>query len=591
MKSIYLIKSYLFENRFRIVVGLLCLMIVDFLQLLIPRIVKQVIDKLALFQIESTDLMVSALLIVGVALLIGFFRYIWRRCLIGMSRRVEEGLRNQLFAHIQTLSAPYFDKTKTGDLMAHATNDIRHVRMATGMGMVALTDGVVLGTAAIGFMLYIHVQLTLFVLIPMPLIIFSAKFFSKKMHRLYQRVQAAFSDLTETVRERFAGIRIIKAHNLEALEEKELKKVSRRYVKVNLELAKITRSFFPLMLFFANLSLVIVLYLGGKQTIFFSITPGDFVAFISYLGLLTWPMMALGWVVNLIQRGGASLDRIAVILKTKPVIMDPRNPLPRRTFKGSITLKKVSFSYGNGVKNQDKISVLKGIDVSLASGEILGIVGPPGSGKTSLLNLIFRYYDISDGSIQIDGVDVRRLGVEDLRSQISFMPQDAFLFAGTIRDNITFGNMDVKENDLITAVKQASLYDTIQNFSKGLDTLVGERGMILSGGQKQRITLARALLKKCPILILDDPVSQVDLETGDEIIRTIRSLGRSSEDVFQTVIIVSHRLSAVEFAKQIIALDQGRIVEAGTHDELMHDNRYYAKTYRLQAIEEAYRAR
>ncbi len=590
MKSIYLIKPYLLENRFRIVVGLLCLMIVDFLQLLIPRIIKRVVDKLATFQIDAQDLMVCALLIVGVALLIGIFRYIWRRCLIGMSRRVEEGLRNRLFAHIQSLSAPYFDKTKTGDLMAHATNDISHVRMATGMGMVALTDGVVLGTAAIVFMLYINVQLTLFVLIPMPLIVLSAKFFSKKMHRLYQQVQAAFSDLTETVRERFAGIRIIKAHNLERLEIKGLNKISRRYIKMNLNLAKITRSFFPLMLFFANLSLVIVIYLGGKQTIFFNITPGDFVAFISYLGLLTWPMMALGWVVNLIQRGGASLDRIDAILKTEPAIINPPDPSPGPTFKGSITLENVSFSYGNGAAKPGERSVLKGIDIRVAPGETLGVVGPPGSGKTSLLNLIARIYDVSEGSIQIDGMDTRRLSVDDLRSQISVMPQEAFLFASTIRYNITFGNTDVNEDDLIAAVKQASLYDTIHTFPKGLDTLVGEKGVILSGGQKQRITLARALMKKCPILILDDPVSQVDVETGDQIIRTIRSLARYA-DVFQTMIIISHRLSALQFAERIIALDQGRIVEAGTHDELMHHNEYYAKTYHLQAIEEAYRAR
>jgi ATP-binding cassette subfamily B protein len=410
------------------------------------------------------------------------------------------------------------------------------------------------------------------------------------MHRLYQQVQAAFSDLTETVRERFAGIRIIKAHNLERLEIKGLNKISRRYIKMNLNLAKITRSFFPMMLFFANLSLVIVLYLGGKQTIFFSITPGDFVAFISYLGLLTWPMMALGWVVNLIQRGGASLDRIDAILKTEADIINPTDPSPNPTFKGNITLENVSFSYRNEAAKPGESTVLKGINIRVAPGETLGVVGPPGSGKTSLLNLICRIYNISEGSIQIDGIDIRRLSVDDLRSQISFMPQEAFLFASTIRHNITFGNTDANEDDLIAAVKQASLDDTINTFSKGLDTLVGEKGVILSGGQKQRITLARALMKKSPILILDDPVSQVDVETGDAIVRNLRSLGRSS-DVFQTMIIVSHRLSAVQFAERIIALDQGRIVEAGTHDELMHHNEYYAKTYHLQAIEEAYRAR
>lgn len=589
MKSIHLIKPYLIENRIRIAFGLICLVIVDFLQLIIPRIVKQAVDRLATFQIGEWDLITYALLIVGIALLIGLFRYAWRRCLIGMSRRVEEGLRNRLFVHVQSLSAAYFDETKTGDLMAHATNDIKHVRMATGMGMVALTDGVVLGTAAIGFMLYIHVQLTLFVLIPMPLIVLSAKFFSKRMHRLYQQVQAAFSDLTETVRERFAGIRIIKAHNLEHQEIENLDRTSRRYVQMNLDLAKITRSFFPLMLFFANLSLVLVLYLGGKETIFFNISPGDFVAFISYLGLLTWPMMALGWVVNLIQRGGASLDRIDTILTTPPEITNPLDPSPVSSLKGRIRLKKVIFSYGKEAVDSVQISVVRGIDLEVRAGETLGIVGPPGSGKSSILNLICRIYDVSSGSIQIDDIDIRSLSVDTLRSQISYMPQEPFLFASTIRHNITFGNTGFSEADLRVAIEQASLDDAIRRFPNGWDTRVGEKGVILSGGQKQRVSLARALLKKSPVLILDDPVSQVDVETGYRIIRNIRSLGKSS-GVFHTLIIVSHRLSAVQFAQQIITLDRGRIAESGTHETLMHLNGYYATTYRLQAIEEAYRA-
>ncbi|MCK5487681.1 MAG: ABC transporter ATP-binding protein, partial [Desulfobacterales bacterium] len=303
MKSIAPIKSYFKENRWKIAIGLLSLIIVDVLQLFIPRIIKWTVDGLTALQIDLGQLLIYAIYMAVIAVSIGAFRYVWRRCLLGTSRRVEEGLRNRLFAHIQILSASYFDRTQTGDLMAHATNDIQQVRMATGMGMVALNDAIVLGAAAIGFMLYINVTLTLFVLIPMPLITICARFFSKKMHRRYQSVQATFSDLTEVIRERFAGIRIIKAHNRKARETARVEAVSKEYIKENLGLVKIVGSFFPMMLLFANLSLAIVLYLGGRQTIAMTITPGDFVAFIAYLGLLTWPMMALGWVTNLIQRG------------------------------------------------------------------------------------------------------------------------------------------------------------------------------------------------------------------------------------------------------------------------------------------------
>ncbi|MBW2678872.1 MAG: ABC transporter ATP-binding protein, partial [Deltaproteobacteria bacterium] len=310
MKTLTLIKPYFIENRTVILLGFACLILVDFLQLTVPRIIKWVIDDLTAFNTSIRGLVVYAAYILVIGLLIGIFRYLWRRFLLGTSRRVEEGLRNRLFSHIQALSASYFDKTRTGDLMAHATNDIQQIRMATGMGLVAINDAVVLGAAAIGFMAWINLRLTAFVLIPMPFIVLGTRFFSKRMHHRYRAVQASFSNLTEGVRERFTGIRIIKAYNSEETEALKLDKISKQYVRENLKLVKITGLFFPMMLLFSNLSLAIVLYLGGRQTIVQDITPGDFVAFISYLGLLTWPMMALGWVTNLIQRGKASLERI-----------------------------------------------------------------------------------------------------------------------------------------------------------------------------------------------------------------------------------------------------------------------------------------
>ena len=575
-----LIKPYFVENRAKIIVGLLSLITVDVLQLIIPRIIKRAVDDLTIFEIDVWRLLSYGLTMAAIALVIGIFRYIWRRCLLGTSRRAEEGLRNTLFNHLQTLSAAYFSEVKTGDLMAHATNDIQQIRMAAGMGMVALNDAIVLGLAAIGFMAYINIQLTAFVLIPMPLIVISTRFFSKKMHRRYQAVQAAFSELTEVIRERFVGIRIIKAHHRKTEEARRVETVSRDYINKNISLVKIIGSFFPMMLLFTNLSLAIVLYLGGRQTILQTITPGDFVAFISYLGLLTWPMMALGWVTNLIQRGRASLDRIHKILQTVPEIHDRQGARNLREVDGRIDFKKVSFSYGS-LADGAPVATLSQINLSINPGQALGIVGPPGSGKTTLISLIPRLYDYQQGEILLDGNDIRALKISDLRSHIAFMPQEPFLFAGTIRDNITFGSRDISEKRLEKAVQAAALFETINNFSKGYETVVGEKGIILSGGQKQRIALARCLLKDSPILILDDPISQVDLETGTAIIDSIRKTAG-----LKTIVIVSHRLSAVNFADRIIVLDQGRIVESGSHRQLMESNNYYARTFRLQQIEE-----
>ena len=580
MKSIALIKPYFRENRRKIAIGLLSLIIVDGLQLFIPRIIKWTVDGLTALQIDLRQLLIYAIYMAVIAVLISAFRYVWRRCLLGTSRRVEEGLRNRLFAHIQTLSASYFDRTQTGDLMAHATNDIQQIRMATGMGMVALNDAIVLGAAAIGFMLYINVTLTLFVLIPMPLITIATRFFSKKMHHRYQSVQATFSNLTEVIRERFAGIRIIKAHNRNASETARVQSVSKEYIKENLGLVKIVGVFFPMMLLFTNLSLAIVLYLGGRQTIAMTITPGDFVAFISYLGLLTWPMMALGWVTNLIQRGRASLDRINRILETPPEVKNQHPALRLRHLQGRIEFREVDFAYNPDGNGNSSRPVLSGISLAVEPGKVLGIVGPPGSGKTTLLSLIPRLYDVSQGGIFIDGNDIRSLKIDNLRSHIAFMPQEPFLFAGTIRENIAFDNPMIKENRLEEISQKAILDDTIRAFPNGFDTMVGEKGVILSGGQKQRIALARCLLQETGVLILDDPTSQVDLETGTAMIDTIKSMIGQ-----KTIIIVSHRISAVSFADQIIALEQGKMIEQGTHRDLIATRRYYAKAFQLQEYE------
>ncbi len=577
MKSFNLIKPYLIDNRYRIITGLLCLIVVDLLQLFIPRVIKRAVDDLTLMQVDRSGLLNFALIILALGLCIGFFRYFWRRCLLGTARKTEEALRNRLFSHIQTLSPAYFDRTRTGDLMAHATNDIKQVRMASGMGLVALNDALFLGSAAIGFMVYINLELTLYVLIPMPFIVLGTRFFSKRMHRRYKRVQGAFSELTEAVRERFSGIRVIMAYNAQAAETIEIKRISNAYVRENIDLVKITGAFFPLMILLTNLSLAIVLFQGGRQTIFTRITPGDFVAFISYLGLLTWPMMALGWVTNLIQRGRASLDRLNGIFSTRPELVDTQEALPISGFGQELTFDNVSFAY-----DPERGNVLDRIDITLEKGRTLGIVGPPGGGKTTLMHVLMRLYDVGLGSIRMDGTDIRQLKLKALRSLMSISPQEPFLFAGTVRENITFGANGVSEADLQRATHLAALDGTIEELPHGFDTVVGEKGVILSGGQKQRVALARALLNDTPILVLDDPVSQVDTRTAARIVETLRSMAGE-----KTLVIISHRLSAVRHADQIIVMQNGRIVTAGNHEQLMAAGGYYSRSYLLQEIENA----
>ena len=584
MKSKSLLKPYFYENRYKIALGLISLMVVDLLQLIIPRIVKRAVDDLTAMQAGISQLMNYALMIAVIAVVIGIFRYIWRRCLLGTSRRVEEGLRNRLFDHLQSLSPAYFDGTKTGDLMAHATNDINQVRMAAGMGLVALNDAIILGAAAIAFMAYINITLTALVLIPMPLIAFGTRFFSKRMHRRYRGVQAAFSELTEVVRERFAGIRIIKAHARESEETAKVQTVSQDYIDQNIRLAKTVGLFFPLMVLLTNLSMAIVLYFGGRLTIDQTISAGDLVAFISYLGLLTWPMMALGWVTNLIQRGRASLDRIRAIFDTLPEIVDPPEPQALETVRGQITFENVTFAYPTA-GDQTPATALKDVNLSIKAGQILGIVGPPGSGKTTLISLIPRLYDTSAGRILLDGKDVRSLKLSKLRNQIAFMPQEPFMFAGTIRANIGFDEPSTGQTQIEETAREASLLTTVKGFRNGFDTVVGEKGVILSGGQKQRIALARCLLKNHSILILDDPISQVDFETGAAIIANLKSVATG-----RTIIIVSHRMSAVRFADQIISLENGTVVESGSHAELIESDRYYGRTFRLQELEEDFYA-
>jgi ATP-binding cassette subfamily B protein len=575
MKSIDLIVPH-FKSHWRVVLfGLSALIVVDIIQLSIPRVIKRVVDDLTLLSADLGSLAVQALTVLAMGGAIGLFRYIWRRCLLGTARKLEESLRNRLLEHIQKLSAPYFDSVKTGDLMAHATNDIQQVRMAAGMGLVAFNDAVVLGTAAIGFMLYIHIELTLYVLIPMPVLVLTTRILGKRMHRRYGKVQAVFSDLTEAVRERFAGIRMIKAHHGEAAASRAVRAVSQTYIDENIKLVGITGLLFPAMLLLTNLGLALVLYFGGKRTILLEITPGEFVAFISYLSILAWPMMALGWVTNLIQRGGASLDRLKTVLEQRPHIQDRRDAASLDAIQGAITFEQVCFAY-------EKRLVLADIDLQAAPGRIMGIVGPPGSGKSTLLSLVPRLYDPQQGRITLDGVDVRNIPLADLRRHVAYVPQEPFLFAGTIRENLLFGCPADCRARLDHVLYLAGLEETLAQLTGGLDTVVGEKGVLLSGGQKQRVALARALLIDAPVLLLDDPISQVDTATGSRIADSIKKMVGE-----KTIFIVSHRLSAVRFAHRIVTLQAGRVDEQGHHRQLLDSGGYYARVHALQELEDA----
>jgi ATP-binding cassette subfamily B protein len=570
------LKGYFVRYRWRLLAGLATLLVVDGLQLIIPQVIKWAIDDLTRGGIVQAGLIKYGLYIAGIALLIGFFRYFWRFMILGTARRIEEALRSRLFSHLQTLSLSFFQETKTGDLMAHATNDIDAVRMAVGMGLVAITDTLVLGTSAIVFMILIDPKLTLFAMVPMPFIALVTTRFSRLVHHRFEGVQASFSRLTEQVRESLAGIRVVKAFVQEEHENKKLGYIGEEYVGRNLRLIKIWGIFFPLIMLLANLGTVIVLWLGGMKTILGTITAGGFVAFMTYLGILAWPMMALGWVINLIQRGSASMGRINKILNTQPEIADRPRLRPITKLEGKIEFRELTFSYKPGLS-----PALKGITLQVNPGEFVAIVGRTGTGKTTLCNLIPRLFDPPDGHLFMGGREIHAIPIKALRGSIAYVPQDTFLYSTTIRENIVFGNPGASEGEIANAARIAQIDEDIKNFPMGIETLIGEKGVTLSGGQKQRIAIARAILLNPQIMILDDALSSVDTQTEEWIWNGLREILDG-----KTRIVVSHRLASIKEADKIIVLDDGEITEMGDHQSLLSMGGIYAAIYRRQQIEE-----
>jgi len=570
------LRGYLVQYRWRLLIGLVALLVVDGLQLIIPQVIKGAIDDLTKGGIVRTDLIRYGLAIAGIALLIGFFRYFWRLLILGTARRIEESLRNRLFSHLQALSLSFFQETRTGDLMAHATNDMDAVRMAVGMGLVAVTDTLVLGISSVMFMLVIDPRLTLFALIPMPFVALVTTRFSSLVHHRFERVQAAFSTLTEQIRESFAGIRVVKAFVQEEHERRKLDHIGEEYVRENLHLIRVWGMFFPLIMFLANLGTVIVLWLGGRGTIAGTITPGGFVAFMTYLGILTWPMMALGWVINLIQRGSASMGRINKILDSRPEIADRPSLRSMTTVEGKIEFRELVFSY-----KPELHPVLRGVTFEVNPGEFVAIVGRTGTGKTTLCTLIPRLFDPPLGHLFIDGREIHGVPLKALRGSIGYVPQDTFLFSTSIKENITFGFPEAPEDEIDQAVRIAQIGQEIRAFPMGIETVIGEKGVTLSGGQRQRIAIARAILLNPRIMILDDALSSVDTQTEERI---WQGLGEFLKG--RTRIVVSHRLSSIREADNIIVLDEGEIVEMGDHRSLLSLEGVYAEIYRRQQIEE-----
>ncbi|MGD8983075.1 MAG: ABC transporter ATP-binding protein [Desulfobacteraceae bacterium] len=573
-KTFQPLKEYFVRNRWRIAFGLFCLLLVDFLQLLIPLVIKRVIDALTFKTATSGILLQYGMAIVLIATTMALLRYVWRHLLFGHSRKVEEGLRNKLYAHLQSLSLSFYHRTKTGDLMARATNDINAIRMATGMGMVALTDGFVLGIAAIGFMISISPYLTLIALIPTPIIIYLTRILTRRMSIGYESVQNTFSDLTERVREAFAGIRVVKAYCREPWEKEKVEKEGRTYISENMKLAKTIALFFPMMAIFTNLGLAIIIWMGGRLTILGQITTGDFVAFIGYLNLLTWPMMAMGWVTNLIQRGAASMRRINRVLDEVPEVGEPSEPLRVSKIRGRIEFRGFSLKYPG-----KETYAAKEIDLIIESGQTVSLVGRVGSGKTTLLHAIPRLFHISKGTLFIDGMEVLDIPLKTLRESIGFVTQESIIFSDTIGNNVLFGRSGFSQESLEAALKAAEIYDEIQALENGMDTVLGERGVTLSGGQRQRLTIARALLSDPPILILDDALSMVDTRTEERILNKVLEFRAQ-----KTNLIVSHRLSTISRADFVVVLDGGKLVEVGDHRTLMDRGNEYARLYEKQLL-------
>ena len=565
---------YLSRYRQRFLVGFGALTLTQALGAGLPLILKKGIDSLSAGALGRPLLFFAGLLVL-IALTKAFFQFWMRWILIGISRDVEYDLRHDLFAHLLRLSPRYYTQNRTGDLMSKLTNDLNAVRNMLGPGIMYSAYTVATGVATVSVMLYLDWWLTVLALVPLPLISLGVSYFGRKIHDRFEAIQALYSDLTERVRENLAGMRVVRAFCQEKPEQATFDRMNRRFVTMNRQLIWITSALWPAVSLLFSLALLLILVVGGKHVLSGRISVGTFAAFNIYLVQLIWPIIALGWVVNIYQRGLASLGRLNMIFAAPSDIDDRDVPEPPLTsLRGEVEFRNLTFSY-NGTL------VLRDINLRIPAGKTVAVVGATGSGKSTLVNLIPRLYDAPPGSLLIDGVPIRQIPLQTLRENIGFVPQETFLFSASVRENIRFGTPTATDQEVEAAAEISNVLPEIKSFPKGFDNLVGERGLTLSGGQKQRAAISRAVIRNPRILILDDSLSSVDTYTEETILRRLTGVMAG-----RTTLLISHRISTIQHADEIVVLHDGRIVERGTHADLLAMDGYYSELHNKQLIEE-----
>ncbi len=581
---------YLRKYRPTFWIGALCVLCNNGVWILFPLVIRRAIDDLNLGVTRHKLLTYSALLL-AIAGTKAIFQFLTRWILIGVSREVEFDLRNDLFSHLERLSYSFYQRTRTGDIMARATNDLNAVRMLAGPGIMYTANTVVFTAGALAFMLSISPRLTLFAFLPLPVVSIVVQYFGRKIHERFERIQAMFSNISAKAQENFSGARLIRAYVQEQAEIESFERENTEYIARSLKLVRLMGMLWPTLETLLGVAIVIVLWIGGREVLLHRITVGSFVAFNTYMVQLTWPIISLGWVINIFQRGTASMGRIQNMLAEQPEVTDagvPATGAPTEV-RGEIEFRNLSFHYGHtliaaergmGRVHGDE-AVLKNINLRVPEGTSLAIVGPTGSGKSTLVSLIPRIYDAAEGAVLIDGRPINEFPLEVLRKNIGFVPQETFLFSDTIRENIAFGAEHATDEEIRRAAEAANIAEEIESFPQGYDTLVGERGLTLSGGQKQRTAIARALIRSPRILVLDDALASVDTQTEDRILNHLREIMKG-----RTTIFISHRVSTVRNADRIAVLHDGEIVEYGTHEELIERNGYYTELYNKQLLEE-----
>ncbi len=568
--------SYMRRYRWQYVQGTLACVATNIVAVQFPRVLGMAINRIQ----QGTTLeliLIFAAILVAISLVKGVFLYAQRWVLIGISREIEFDLRNDLFRNLERQDADFYQRYRTGDIMARLTNDLSAVRMLLGPALMYSANTIFFTVFALFFLLRISPWLTLVAWAPMPLASVLVQYFGSRIHDRFERIQASFSEISAQAQENYSGARLVRAFAREESEISLFERLNRRYIARSLRLVQLMGMLWPTLEFILGISLIITLLAGGHLVIAHRITVGQFVAFNTYMLLLIWPIIAVGWVVNIFQRGTASVQRIDELLRAEPAIddvaADPAIPADT-VLRGEIEFRNLSFSYG-------ATPVLSDISLTIPAGSSLAIVGPTGAGKSTLVNLISRLYEAPEGTLLMDGRPVRDYPLAILRGNIGMIPQETFLFTATIRENLAFGAPRASAEDLLEAAEAAHIRQEFEEFPQGFETMVGERGVTLSGGQRQRAAIARALLRRPPILILDDALASVDTYTEERILSGLGGYARAS-----TTILISHRVSTVRHAGQIAVLDRGRIVELGRHDELLALDGYYAGLYRKQQLEE-----